>query len=124
MIVKTSALLLLAFVFSGRQNGHDFYLSQHNSVSSTNRTTDFLNERLVLLGNRERLVCEAVYPLPKNYNNWTRCKSYVEPSSCGGPDECSCDESKRLVIFSCDQGTYRECWGERGNGCPGQSLLD
>ena len=120
MIAKTSALLLLAFAFIGQRNGNNVSRSQPNSVSTANGATDFLDERLVLLSDSARPICEAVYPLPRNYETWTNCKSDGEPSSCGGPDQCSCDESKRLVTFACDQGTYRECWGERYNGCPGQ----
>jgi len=120
MIARKSALLLLVLASLGQQNGNGLGLSQHHSGSTTNGTADFLKERLVLSSKRGRPACEAVYPLPKNYQTWTNCKADGEPSSCGGPDQCSCDESKRLVTFSCRQGTYRECWGERGNGCPGQ----
>src|SRR5713101_330121 len=120
MIAKTSALLLLVLGSLGQQNGNGLGLSQHNSVSTTNGRADFLKERPVLSSKGGKPACEAVYPLPKNYETWTNCKGDGEPSSCGGPDQCSCDESKRLVTFSCHQGTYRQCWGERGNGCPGQ----
>ena len=124
MIARTSTLLLLTLAFLGQQNGKGLGLSQHNSVSTTNGRADFVNERLVLSSKSGKPSCEAVYPLPRNYETWTNCKGEGEPSSCGGPDQCTCDESKRLVTFSCNQGTYRQCWGERGNGCPGQPSWD
>ena len=120
MITKTSALLLLAFISIGTQNGPCLGLSQHSGVSAANGRADFLIERLALMSKRGKPACEAVYPLPRKYEYWTNCKVDGEPSSCGGPDQCSCDESKRLVTFSCHQGTYHQCLGERGNGCPGQ----
>ena len=123
MIARTSALLLLAFAYIGQENGNGLGLSQHNNGSTTNGI-DFLNEKLVSSSKRGKPSCEAVYPLPRGYETWTKCKSDGEPSSCGGPDQCSCDESKRLVTFFCDQGTYHQCWGERGNGCAGQALKD
>jgi len=123
MIARTSALLFLAFASVGQQNGNGLSLGQHDSLSTSDARADFLNEKLVS-SKRGKPSCEAVYPLPRNYKTWTKCKSDGEASSCGGPDQCSCDESKRLVTFSCDQGTYHQCWGERGNGCPGQALKD
>ena len=119
MIARTSALLLLAFASIGQENGNGFGLYG----STTNGIADFLNEKPVSSSKRGKPACEAVYPLPRNYETWTKCKSDGEPSSCGGPDQCSCGESKRLVTFSCDQGTYHQCWGERGNGCPGQPSI-
>ncbi len=120
MIARTSVLLLLAFASVGQQNGNGLGLSQLNGVNTANGRADFLSEKLVSSNKRGKPSCEAVYPLPRNYEAWTKCKSDGESSNCGGPDQCFCDESKRLVTFSCDQGTYRQCWGERGNGCPGQ----
>jgi hypothetical protein len=124
MIARTLVLLLLAFACIGQQNGRGLRLSQNNTVDGASGRADFLNEKLVLSTEKRKPACEAVYPLPRNYEIWTKCKLDGEPSNCGGPDRCSCDESKRLVTFSCDQGSYRQCWGERGNGCPGEPLRD
>jgi len=63
--------------------------------------------------------CDQYYPLPSDYPNWTNCKN-IGQSGCGGPQQCACDESQRLVTFKCDQGTYHQCYGEKGNGCRGQ----
>jgi hypothetical protein len=62
--------------------------------------------------------CEKVYPLPSDYQNWSNCHSSGN-SACGGPDQCACLDSQRLVTFECDQGTYHQCYGEKGNGCTG-----
>jgi hypothetical protein len=62
--------------------------------------------------------CDEYYPLPSDYPNWTNCKK-VGGSACGGPQQCACDESQRLVTFKCDQGTYQQCYGEKGDGCKG-----
>lgn len=60
--------------------------------------------------------CDAVYPPPGDFQNWTNCKQ-IGASACGGPDQCECLSSQRLVSFQCDQGTYQQCFGEAGNGC-------
>lgn len=62
--------------------------------------------------------CDEYYPLPADYPNWAHCRN-VGQTGCGGPAQCACDESQRLVTFKCDQGTYQQCFGEKGNGCKG-----
>jgi hypothetical protein len=64
----------------------------------------------------ERRECDEVFPLPEDYPNWTNCRN-IGQSACGGPAECQCLPEQRLVTFKCDQGTYQQCFGEKGNGC-------
>jgi len=70
-------------------------------------------------GRAQKKECSEYYPLPADYQNW-HCK---EPSGvgspCGGPEQCSCEESQRLIVFECDRGTYKQCYGVKGNGCKG-----
>ena len=73
----------------------------------------------VKLAVTQRKDCSDYYPLPDDYPNWKNCNQVGSPSQCGGPDQCACLKSQRLVTFKCDQGTYQQCYGERGNGCRG-----
>jgi hypothetical protein len=64
----------------------------------------------------ERKSCEDYYPEPEDAVNWTDCKvTYRSP--CGGPDQCYCDSSERLLDYKCAQGTYSICQAEEKNGC-------
>jgi hypothetical protein len=98
----TLAIALSLFVFK----------SQINAYSSWDRSARPRSAQ-------QRRDCDQYYPLPDNYQNWSNCKN-IGQSACGGPEQCACDESQRLVTFKCDQGTYNQCYGERGNGCRGQ----
>jgi len=64
----------------------------------------------------QKQACSAVYPVPGDKEDYTGC-SIIGRSACGGPDQCSCDSTERLVSVKCDQGTYNECQAESGNGC-------
>jgi hypothetical protein len=72
----------------------------------------------VKLAVTQREDCSDYYPLPDNYPNWNNCVQ-VGSSVCGGPSQCACLRSQKLVTFKCAQGTYQQCYGERGNGCKG-----
>lgn len=77
-----------------------------------------LHESLFRPATADRQSCGRYYPLPDNYQNWTGCKK-DGGSACGGPDQCACADSERLITFTCDQGTYHRCYAEKGNGCAG-----
>jgi hypothetical protein len=74
---------------------------------------------VVVLAVTQRKDCSDYYPLPDDYPNWKNCNRAGSSSQCGGPEQCACLKSQRLVTFKCDQGTYQQCYGERGNGCRG-----
>lgn len=68
---------------------------------------------------QQRKPCDEYYPIPENYQNWHCHQVGGAGSACGGPEQCECDISERLVVFECDKGTYKQCYGEKGNGCKG-----
>lgn len=78
-----------------------------------------LDNGLPIRSGSDKRDCDQVYPLPDNYQNWTNCKKDGGGSGCGGPEQCACLESQRLITFTCDQGSYHQCFGEQGNGCNG-----
>ena len=91
------------------------------NASATHVRSEFiylLNENLPFQAASDKPDCDKYYPLPDNYQNWTSCKKNGG-SACGGPQQCGCLESQRLITFACDQGTYHQCYGEQGNGCKG-----
>jgi hypothetical protein len=98
------------------QNPSNMSGSRTGLVSTS---ADFLQEEIGFRSAPDKPDCEKKYPLPSNYQRWTNCKANGGGSSCGGPEQCACLESERLVTFTCDQGTYHQCYGERGNGCRG-----
>jgi hypothetical protein len=61
-------------------------------------------------------LCRDLYPPPGDRGEYTGC-SIIGRSACGGPDQCACASTERLVSVKCDQGTYNECEAEPGNGC-------
>jgi hypothetical protein len=83
------------------------------------RDLDLMNERWWAKLASDKPDCDHTYPLPQNYENWTHCRKDGGGSACGGPDQCAGLESQRLVTFTCDQGSYHQCYGEKGNGCKG-----
>jgi len=83
------------------------------------KTTPLLNEGLHFQAPADRQSCQKYYPLPDGYQNWTNCRKDGGGSACGGPEQCSCADSERLITFNCDQGAYHKCYAEKGNGCAG-----
>jgi hypothetical protein len=62
--------------------------------------------------------CSVVYPVPDGADQWTNCvKSGA--SACGGPDQCACASTERLVEFTCTEGKYNRCNVE--SNCSGSS---
>lgn len=82
--------------------------------------SNFLKDDILASHPQQKPDCSDRYPPPDDYPNWTHCKPNGGGSACGGPQQCACDESQRLITFTCDQGSYQQCWAEKGNGCPGQ----
>lgn len=81
---------------------------------------DFMSDGPQFRNVADKKDCSEYYPPPQGYENWTHCRPDGGGSACGGPDQCACDDSQRLVTFTCDQGSYHQCWAEKGNGCRGQ----
>src|SRR5688572_17535447 len=46
----------------------------------------------------DRRSCEEYYPEPDGAVNWTKCTPGFR-SACGGPPQCYCDSSERLVDY-------------------------
>jgi hypothetical protein len=114
-VVLSCLALILTLSMQGRAGGH----SPANRTLQTDPEPDFLNERFLTKAVGNKPDCDQTYPLPQNYENWTNCKKDGGGSACGGPDQCGCLESQRLITFTCDQGQYHQCYGEQGNGCKG-----
>jgi len=64
----------------------------------------------------DRKSCKEYYPEPANAVNWKSCVPGYR-SACGGPPQCYCDSSERLIDYKCSEGTYSICQAENNNGC-------
>ena len=114
------ALILLTLVCSVElQHRADGQFSANEAPQSTEMRDSFLHEHSLFRSVSDKPDCDETYPLPDNYQNWKNCKKDGGGSACGGPQQCACLESQRLITFTCDQGSYHQCYGEQGNGCRG-----
>ncbi len=120
-IVIIPAIALIAAVEVGWRPYQNTKVPRTQSESLT--ATLNHNDGIGSFATREHLVyvsqkvdCDQFYPLPNGYENWSNCKQ-AGGTACGGPDQCACDSTQRLITFKCDQGTYHQCYGETGNGC-------
>jgi hypothetical protein len=59
----------------------------------------------------QRKSCSEYYPASGSMTNCTD----IGRSGCGGPDQCSCASSERLVTYRCSEGTFNLC--QNVGGC-------
>jgi hypothetical protein len=90
--------------------GHIEYLCHSNSKTQELQCMfDIVVSNQAKLSERaDKDPCSKVYPVPEGADQWTNCvKSGA--SACGGPDQCACDATERLVEYSCTEGKYNKC---------------
>jgi hypothetical protein len=89
--------------------GHIEYLCHSNSSTQELQCMYEITEPSEIAADKDP--CSTVYPIPDGADQWTNCvKSGA--SACGGPDQCACATSDRLVEYSCSEGKYNKCTTE------------
>jgi len=96
----------LAYPLRVPAQGHIDYVCHSNSSTQEPKCKYEITEPPSKKADKDP--CSTVFPIPDGADQWTNC-SKTGGSSCGGPDQCACDASERLVQYSCTEGKYDKC---------------